>query len=62
MLEQAVYLSASALAGIGRFVALRLVVFARNRSQDAATACTARPAPEARVAAPVDPVVLCHAA
>lgn len=28
--QQAVYLSASALAGIGRFVALRLVVFARR--------------------------------
>lgn len=30
--EQAVYLSASALAGIGRFLLLRLVVFARRPS------------------------------
>jgi putative flippase GtrA len=30
LLEQAVYLGASGLAGIGRFVALRLVVFARR--------------------------------
>jgi putative flippase GtrA len=30
LLEQAVYLGASGLAGIGRFVALRLVVFARG--------------------------------
>ncbi|WP_329124644.1 hypothetical protein [Streptomyces sp. NBC_01353] len=31
--EQAVYLSASALAGIGRFLALRLYVFATTRKQ-----------------------------
>ncbi|MGW2780231.1 GtrA family protein [Streptomyces populi] len=37
VLEQTVYLSASALAGVARFVALRLVVFARNHKQDAAT-------------------------
>ncbi|WP_443063860.1 GtrA family protein [Streptomyces sp. NBC_00659] len=38
VLEQAVYLSASALAGVARFVALRLVVFARGHAQDAASA------------------------
>lgn len=38
VLEQAVYLSASALAGGARFAVLRLVVFARNRSQGAAAA------------------------
>ncbi|MFD0367946.1 hypothetical protein [Streptomyces sp. NPDC127114] len=32
-LEQGVYLSASALAGVARFAVLRLVVFARNRSE-----------------------------
>ncbi|GAA1186206.1 putative flippase GtrA [Kitasatospora gansuensis] len=36
VLEQAVYLSASALAGVARFAVLRLVVFARNRAQAAA--------------------------
>ncbi|MFF5010857.1 hypothetical protein ACFY3G_49715 [Streptomyces phaeochromogenes] len=38
LLEQTVYLSASALTGVARFAVLRLVVFARNRSQSAATA------------------------
>ncbi|MGW6062022.1 hypothetical protein [Streptomyces sp. NPDC055189] len=33
VLEQAVYLSASALAGVARFAVLRLVVFARNHAQ-----------------------------
>lgn len=37
VLEQAVYLSASALAGVARFVALRLVVFTRGHAQDAAS-------------------------
>ncbi|MEU9701133.1 hypothetical protein [Streptomyces sp. NPDC047981] len=32
VLEQVVYLSASALAGVARFAVLRLVVFARERS------------------------------
>ncbi|MFH8607053.1 hypothetical protein ACH4D5_06140 [Streptomyces sp. NPDC018029] len=60
VLEQVVYLSASALAGVGRFAVLRLVVFARNRSQPAAAAvrpaCPARPVP-----APV-PATVAHAA
>ncbi|MFJ8113631.1 hypothetical protein [Streptomyces sp. NPDC096132] len=43
ILQQVVYLSASALAGIGRFVVLRLVVFARNHSQAAPTVRTSRP-------------------
>ncbi|MEU9734023.1 GtrA family protein [Streptomyces sp. NPDC048002] len=33
VLEQAVYLSASALAGVARFVMLRMVVFARGRAK-----------------------------
>lgn len=40
VLEQIVYLSASALAGVARFAVLRLVVFPRNRSQTAAAART----------------------
>ncbi|MEV0415156.1 hypothetical protein AB0I68_31275 [Streptomyces sp. NPDC050448] len=63
-LEQAVYLSASALAGVARFAVLRLVVFARNRSQVSPTLPTARPVDRAmaRAAAPADPAVLCRAA
>ncbi|WP_151483273.1 GtrA domain-containing protein [Streptomyces albicerus] len=63
VLEQVVYLSASALAGVARFAVLRLVVFARNRPQTAATAPT--PPVHAlltRTAAPADPAALCHAA
>ncbi|MDF6045474.1 hypothetical protein LRD69_25685 [Streptomyces sp. JH14] len=61
VLEQVVYLSASALAGIARFAVLRLVVFARNRSQAAAIA---RPvhATVAHASTPADPEVLCYAA
>nr|AAO65788.1 hypothetical protein [Streptomyces virginiae] len=60
VLEQVVYLSASALAGVARFVVLRLVVFARNRSLPAAAAVrTARPV--RRVPAPV-PATVAHAA
>ncbi|MFD3503086.1 hypothetical protein ACFWWT_43320 [Streptomyces sp. NPDC058676] len=64
VLEQAVYLSASALAGVARFAVLRLVVFARNRSQAAATVRTARPVPAtvAHASAPVGRAALCHAA
>ncbi|MDC0773068.1 hypothetical protein [Streptomyces sp. HD] len=64
MLEQAVYLSASALAGIARFAVLRLVVFTRSRSQVAATVRTARPvhAIVGRTAVPAGPVMLSHAA
>ncbi|TPQ17464.1 hypothetical protein [Streptomyces sporangiiformans] len=64
VLEQVVYLSASALAGVARFAVLRLVVFARKRSQVVATVRTARPvhATVARVASPADPAVLCRTA
>ncbi|MFI9583904.1 hypothetical protein ACIHCQ_19125 [Streptomyces sp. NPDC052236] len=64
VLEQVVYLSASALAGVARFAVLRLVVFARSRSQVAAAVRTARPvhASAARAAAPAGPMVLGHAA
>ncbi|MEV8534791.1 hypothetical protein [Streptomyces sp. NPDC051211] len=64
VLEQVVYLSASALAGVARFAVLRLVVFARTRSQAAATVRTARPVPAtvARAAAPTGPAALCRAA
>jgi putative flippase GtrA len=62
-LEQAVYLSASALAGVARFAALRLVVFARSHAQDAATT---RPVPTttatARAAAPARTATAARAA
>jgi putative flippase GtrA len=59
-LEQVVYLSASALAGIARFAVLRLVVFAWGRSQVPATVRATRPLHA--TAAPAGPVVLGHAA
>ncbi|SDP22843.1 hypothetical protein SAMN04487981_118128 [Streptomyces sp. cf386] len=64
VLEQVVYLSASALAGVARFAVLRLVVFTRSRSQVAATVRAARPVPTtaARTAASAGPVVLGRAA
>lgn len=60
VLEQVVYLSASALAGVARFAVLRLVVFARNRSQVAATVRTVRPVhvTVTRAAAPDEPAAL----
>ncbi|MCQ9133726.1 MULTISPECIES: GtrA family protein [Streptomyces] len=62
--EQAVYLSASALAGVARFAVLRLVVFARGRSRGAAVvpAPLTRPVPRDRTAAPADREALCPAA
>ncbi|MGA5521124.1 hypothetical protein [Streptomyces pseudogriseolus] len=64
VLEQVVYLSASALAGIARFMVLRLVVFARGRSRAAATVRVPRPVPAtlARVAASAAPEALCRTA
>ncbi|QCX81528.1 hypothetical protein C9F11_39730 [Streptomyces sp. YIM 121038] len=65
VLEQVVYLSASALAGVARFVVLRVVVFARSRSRAAAPAASpAAPvhATVARAAVPARPAVLCRAA
>lgn len=64
VVEQIVYLSASALAGVARFAVLRLVVFARNRSQAVAPARTAPPVHSAvaPTSAPADPSALCYAA
>ncbi|MEU8527682.1 hypothetical protein AB0C77_19125 [Streptomyces sp. NPDC048629] len=71
VLEQVVYLSASALAGVARFAVLRLVVFARDRSRPAAATGTARTSRDARpvrhaamadAAAPIGPAVYCRAA
>ncbi|MCQ4212424.1 hypothetical protein [Streptomyces longispororuber] len=59
VLEQVVYLSASALTGIARFAVLRLVVFARSRTQATAPAPAVRPV---RAAAPAGPAELCPAA
>ncbi|MFE1952136.1 GtrA family protein [Streptomyces sp. NPDC059524] len=53
--EQAVYLTASALAGVARFAVLRLVVFARDRARTVAT-------PVVPAAAPAAPTALCQAA
>jgi len=64
-LQQVVYLSASALAGVARFAVLRLVVFARNRSQAAATIIrAARPVHTtvAHASAPASTAALCYAA
>jgi hypothetical protein len=63
VLEQVVYLSASAFAGVARFTVLRLVVFTRTRSQAAAVRTT-RPvhATVARAAAAAGPAEFCHAA
>ncbi|GAA2611616.1 hypothetical protein GCM10010304_74640 [Streptomyces roseoviolaceus] len=64
VLEQVVYLSACALAGVARFAVLRLLVFARNHAQVAAAARTARPvrATVTRAAAPSGPAALCRTA
>lgn len=43
VVEQVVYLSASALAGVARFAVLRLVVFARHLSRTTATVRTVVP-------------------
>ncbi|WP_199549933.1 hypothetical protein [Streptomyces sp. N35] len=56
VLEQIVYLLASGFAGIGRFVVLRVVVFARSRSQAAPVAAVVR------AQAPVGAQALCPAA
>ncbi|WP_107473103.1 GtrA family protein [Streptomyces sp. XY006] len=64
-LEQAVYLSASALAGVARFAVLRLVVFARQQTRTEATgrgrAATPCP-PPVRVPTAVGPAALCRTA
>ncbi|MFE9854624.1 GtrA family protein [Streptomyces sp. NPDC005780] len=61
VLEQAVYLSASALAGVARFAVLRLVVFARSRAVVAATAHSVHAA-EGRVPNPAGVAGFCRAA
>ncbi|GHG63092.1 GtrA family protein [Streptomyces griseocarneus] len=61
VLEQVVYLSASALAGVARFAVLRLVVFARGRSQATTTALPVQTT-VARASAPAGPAELCRAA
>ncbi|MCX5215213.1 hypothetical protein OG689_39150 [Kitasatospora sp. NBC_00240] len=64
--EQTVYLTASALAGVARFAVLRLVVFARHRTQAVATVRPARSLPAtataARACAPAGSTELCRAA
>ncbi|MGW0842328.1 GtrA family protein [Streptomyces sp. NPDC002787] len=64
VLEQLVYLSASALAGVARFAVLRLVVFARSRSQAVPAVRPAPPVHATVAPAPAlaDPAVLCRAA
>ncbi|MFI6083014.1 hypothetical protein ACIBBB_18885 [Streptomyces sp. NPDC051217] len=61
LLQQVVYLSASALAGVARFGVLRLVVFARSRSQAAAPVSPVH-ATVAHASTPADAAMLCHAA
>lgn len=60
-LEQVVYLSASALAGVARFALLRLVVFARSRSS-APTAARPVHTTVARTSPLAEAAALCHAA
>ncbi|MFI6944265.1 hypothetical protein ACIBI4_33840 [Streptomyces sp. NPDC050418] len=66
VLEQVVYLSASALAGIARFVVLRVLVFARNRAGGgtvaATTAAVASVPATVQGAAPARVAALCPAA
>ncbi|MEU5612281.1 hypothetical protein AB0H03_26730 [Streptomyces sparsogenes] len=76
ILEQVVYLSASALTGVARYAVLRLVVFSRKHAKPATTARTAHPTPTpapataaravpaavTRAAAPAGPAALCRAA
>ncbi|MFJ5829000.1 hypothetical protein [Streptomyces sp. NPDC093089] len=62
LLQQAVYLSASALAGVARFAVLRLVVFARTRARASTAAPRPLYAPAGPVGAPTGPEELCRAA
>ncbi|MEU0786906.1 hypothetical protein ABZ341_35730 [Streptomyces sp. NPDC006173] len=66
MLEQSVYLSASAGAGLARFAVLRLVVFARSHTQTATAGPAGRrthPDPAGtRTAVPAGTARLCQAA
>lgn len=58
LLEQVVYLSASAFAGVARFVVLRLVVFARSRPRSVAAVRNST----VDVPAAAGPSALCYAA
>ncbi|MEU5163987.1 GtrA family protein [Streptomyces sp. NPDC020875] len=58
-LQQIVYLSASAVAGVARFAVLRLVVFARGRGR---TTTAVRTVTVAATPAPAGPRALCPAA
>ncbi|MCQ9184570.1 hypothetical protein KMT30_37135 [Streptomyces sp. IBSBF 2953] len=60
--EQAVYLSASALAGVARFAVLRLLVFARGRSRSGTPVPVPRPVRTTRTASPAEATALCRAA
>ncbi|MBT2449720.1 hypothetical protein J7F03_22095 [Streptomyces sp. ISL-43] len=62
VLDQVVYLAASALAGVARFAVLRLVVFARNRSQATVRAAHPVHATVVRASAPAGLAELCRAA
>ncbi|MFE6910024.1 GtrA domain-containing protein [Streptomyces erythrochromogenes] len=65
VLEQVVYLSASACAGVARFAVLRLVVFARSHSRSADALRGAGTLPAAlvrRTSAPAKAAELCRAA
>ncbi|MEW1569236.1 hypothetical protein AB0454_40540 [Streptomyces sp. NPDC093509] len=67
VLEQSVYLIASAGAGLARFAVLRLVVFARgSRSRAVAAGHAVRPVPartaDSAATAPAAAVMLCRAA
>ncbi|WP_369170555.1 GtrA family protein [Streptomyces sp. R28] len=54
--EQAVYLTASGLAGIGRFLVLRLFVFA-ERKKEAAPVTPGNPSPLTNPAKPTNPAI-----
>ncbi|MFI7319354.1 hypothetical protein [Streptomyces venezuelae] len=64
VLEQAVYLSASALAGVARFAVLRVAVFARGRRPRTAPEGASRPVAVTvtRTGAPAEAAALCPAA
>lgn len=63
MLQQTVYLSASALAGVARFAVLRLVVFARNHTQTPTTSHRTHTGPtDTLTTMPTGPATLCQAA
>ncbi|MET7943968.1 hypothetical protein [Streptomyces sp. NPDC005302] len=66
MLQQTVYLAASALAGVARFAVLRLVVFARSHTQTPTTSPTSHRThtgpTDTLATVPTGPATLCQAA